>query len=63
MPEADLKAVHSVISSDLNMETLGLQCDELKNMEDVQILRTASLREKVKLLAHSERYTVQSTQY
>ena len=62
MPEADLKAVHSVISSDLNMETLGLQCDELKNMEDVQILRTASLREKVKLLAQSEHYTVQSIQ-
>ena len=64
MLEADLKAVHSVISSDLNMETLGLQYDELNNMEDVQIqvLRTASLREKVKLLAQSEHYTVQSIQ-
>ena len=29
LPEADLKAVHSVLSSDLNMETLGLQYHEL----------------------------------
>jgi hypothetical protein len=46
MPDADLKAVHAVLSSDLNLETLGLQYDELMNMEAVKIqaLRTASLR-------------------
>ena len=56
-PDADLKSVNAILASDLNLEALGLEYDELMQMEDIEAFRKASLGEKVKLLAHSEHYT------
>ena len=58
MPEADLKTVHQVIGSDLSLETMGLEYDELMKMEYTLLLplRELSLSQKVKLLAQSEHY-------
>ena len=58
MPEADLASVHRILGSDLSLETMGLEYDELMKMEDTQLLalRESSLSRKVKLLAPSEHH-------
>lgn len=58
MPEADLKSVHKTLGSDLSLETMGLEYEELLRMENTQLvtLRESSLSQKVKVLAQSEHY-------
>ena len=55
--DANLKDVHNIIASDLDLEQLGLEYDELMDMDNITAVRKLPLREVVSLLASSNNYT------
>ena len=56
MPEADVKSVHATISSDLDLQTLNMEYNEVMEMVNIETVRKAPLRDIVSLLSPSEHY-------
>jgi len=61
MTYADLKSVHAILGTDFNLQTLGLEYDEIMQMDDLEALRKLTLQDKVCQLAQSKHYMAVTT--